>query len=99
MLIFCNAENKMMEQISDPYAHEQNYMYAKGATEMGRGERSNPFGTSKTPGPGAHDYRNLTNNDIRKRFESMKSDSQVEENVKVKHRVKISIPRSPKPKH
>jgi len=33
---------------------EQNYMYTAGATEMGRGERSNFFPLMNTPGPGAY---------------------------------------------
>ena len=35
-------------------AVEQSYMYTSGATEMGRGERSNPFPTMKTPGVGTY---------------------------------------------
>lgn len=39
---------------------EQNYMYTAGATEMGRGERSNPFPQMNTPGPGAYNiYKNV----------------------------------------
>ena len=35
-------------------AVEQSYMYTSVATEMGHRERSNPFPTMKTPGPGTY---------------------------------------------
>jgi hypothetical protein len=39
---------------------EQNYMYTAGATEMGRGERSNFLPLMNTPGPGAYNiYKNV----------------------------------------
>lgn len=33
---------------------EQNFMYTAGATEMGRGERSNTLPRMNVPGPGAY---------------------------------------------
>jgi hypothetical protein len=57
---------------------EQNYMYTAGATEMGRGERSNPFPLLNTPGPGAYNiYKEVK--EPRTRTKSPKEDVKEEE--------------------
>ena len=56
-----------------------------------------------TPGPGAHDNKARLTEEIKEQFLRQKErreklNVEEEEPVKMKHRVKISVPRSPKPK-
>jgi len=60
-------------------AVEQNYMYTSGATEMGRGERSNPFPTMKTPGPGAYNIYK----EVKEKGKAVHRTSEEEEEVNV----------------
>ena len=74
---------------------EQNYMYTAGATEMGRGERSNPFPLMNTPGPGAYNiYKEVKEPAIK----SSKTIEVINENqdIEIETRPK-SIPKAPAP--
>ena len=75
---------------------EQNYMYTAGATEMGRGERSNPFPLLNTPGPGAYNiYKEVkepTATKSRKTIEVINENQDIEVQPRPK-----SIPKAPAP--
>jgi len=62
---------------------EQNYMFTAGATEMGRGERSNTLPLLKTPGPGAYNLMKEIK-EPRTRSKSPKEDEELEMSKKIK---------------
>lgn len=75
---------------------EQNYMYTAGATEMGRGERSNPFLLQNTPGPGAYNiYKEVKEPQVTK---SVKTIEVINENQDIEIQpLSKPIPKAPAP--
>ncbi len=62
---------------------EQNFTYTSGATEMGRGQRSNPFPLMNTPGPGTYNVSKEVK-ELRTRSKSPQEEEPAELKKKIK---------------